>query len=144
MTLVRIGIALALISVSLAVQTRPDFSGRWKSGDIVMTIKQSAERLVVHRTAAGKTHTTTYLFNGAEVVDREDDILISRHSKWSGGTLVSEGTQTRHMFGMGLVLTFTETVRLGPDGTLTVTTTLTGGGQQGSRTTVYSRAGMSP
>ncbi len=154
--LVLLALALAW-SGSLAAESRPDLSGRWaldaarsvglspaQSRDVVLAIEQSADRLVVHRIAAGKSATTTMLFNGAEVVQRENGITVKRRSRWNGGALVSVGTQPRPMLGVSVDLTFTETVRLEAGGTLSIKTTMTGGGQERSRTSIYRRAPTMP
>jgi hypothetical protein len=154
--LVLLALALAW-SASLAAGTRPDFSGRWaldaahsvglspsQPRDVVLAIEQTADRLVVHRTAAGKSATTTMLFDGTEVVEREKGITVSKRSRWAAGALVSVGTQTRSMLGTSIVLSFTEAVRLEADGTMSVKTTMSGGGKERSRTSIYRRAPNMP
>ena len=135
---------VALFVFSSAQAAPPNLSGRWTLDshprNVVLAIVQTADRLVVERSAGDERHTTTYRFDGSEVVTEDDGITIRQRSRWKDGALVTTGTQTRSMLGMPIELSFTEEVRLGTDGTLVVKTTMSGGGKERTRTSVYRRA----
>ena len=150
-----VAVAVLTFSSGLAAQAPVDFSGRWtidaarsaglpatQSRDLLLVVKQTPAQLVIERTTAGKTTTTTYALGGTESVRTGDDgTVVKRRSMWRDGALVTEIAETRSLLGVTVVVPATETCRIAADGALVIEASMKGGGREVSRKSVFTRAG---
>lgn len=157
MKLARTGlIAAAMLAVSTAAfAQKPDFSGTWTpdasavpappagggdgrgagrgmGGGGPLTVKMTADTLVVERSMGGNTMTTTYRLDGTESINKQmgrgGEMEIKSTAKWDGSKLVI----TEKRPGMdGAVVETSQTWTLAGD-TLTIESTNPRGTQKRS------------
>lgn len=138
-------------SVAVFAQATPDFSGTWtldpsKSempqmggmgggrpgggqmgggmGPMTITIKQTAEALTIDQKMGEMSRTVTYKLDGSESTNpgmRGGEMKST--SKWDGGKLVTEGTQTMSGPNGEMTIKSKEVRTLASDGTMLVETT---------------------
>jgi hypothetical protein len=153
-------LALAM-PIAAWAQGKPDFSGTWtldaeKSdpapqrggggggggggrGGGPITIKQTANELVIQSEGRQGPQTLTYKLDGTEssneMMGRGGTVAVKARAKWDGAKLVIESTRDMG----GTTVTVTETRRL--DGKDMVVETSTSGGPNGpmTRKTVYTK-----
>jgi hypothetical protein len=152
--------ALAVVlAVGVMAQGKTDFSGTWKrdatrsdapqmgrggpgggapTGDVTMTITQTAADLTIERKMGENVQKSVYKLDGSESVNagaRGGE--VKSKASWDGANLVIESTQTMSMGGNEMTITSKETWSLGADGAITVNTTRTTPRGEMASKTVY-------
>jgi hypothetical protein len=152
-----LALSLTLLTVGLAAQARPDFSGRWTrvadatdpaggrgrgrgmggwSDDV--TVKQDTTTLTVTQTQGdGTTRVYTYKLDGTESKNQfpgrqgGPPLEVLSRVTWEGQTLVINSTLGFDMGGTAMSITLKQAVSLDGKGLLTIDTTAGGmpGGQ---------------
>lgn len=149
-----IAVALVAITVALAAQKKPDFSGSWTldpsrsemgrgpgggpggtsgrgpggmgGGPTKLVIKQTETTLTIEREMGGQAVAQTYRLDGSESVNpgMRGGEMKSR-TRWDGDTLVTESSQTMNTPNGEMSIQTKEVRSIAADGTMVVESTRT-------------------